>query len=52
MEEARKDIETQGLTAERLDPGLAALSLIAGYYRIGADPIRRDPSGDGPRRER
>jgi subfamily B ATP-binding cassette protein HlyB/CyaB len=26
--------------AERLDPGLAALSLIAGYYRIAADPVQ------------
>jgi ABC-type bacteriocin/lantibiotic exporter with double-glycine peptidase domain len=26
--------------AERLDPGLAALSLIAGYYRIAADPAQ------------
>jgi hypothetical protein len=26
--------------SERLDPGLAALSLVAGYYRIAADPAQ------------
>jgi hypothetical protein len=28
--------------SERLDPGLAALSLIAGYYRIAAGPGQPD----------
>src|SRR6516225_7385285 len=29
-----------GQAAERLDPGVAALSLIAGYYRIASDPAQ------------
>jgi subfamily B ATP-binding cassette protein HlyB/CyaB len=40
MTEATRDPEKQAASAERLDPGLAALSLIAGYYRIAADPAQ------------
>ncbi len=40
MTEATRDPQKQGGTAEMLDPGLAALSLIAGYFRIAADPAQ------------
>src|SRR5262249_36539634 len=40
MNEAIRDLEAQAMTPEQLDPGLAALSLIAGYYRIAADPAQ------------
>jgi hypothetical protein len=39
MNAAQRDSEAQAL-AERLDARLAALSLIAGYYRIAADPAQ------------
>ena len=39
MNEARRDSEAQAL-AERLNSGLAALVLIASYYRIAADPLQ------------
>jgi hypothetical protein len=38
MTEAARDPEQQAATAQVLDAGLAGLSLIAGYYRIAADP--------------
>ena len=40
MTEVTRDPEKQAASAQRLDPGLAALSLIAGYYRIAADPAQ------------
>ena len=39
MNEAIISSETQ-VAALKLDAGLAALSLIAGYYRIAADPAQ------------
>jgi hypothetical protein len=38
MTEAATHLEQQAATAQVLDAGLAGLSLIAGYYRIAADP--------------
>ena len=40
MTEVTRDPEMQAASAERLDAGLAALALIAGYYRIAADPAQ------------
>ena len=40
MTEVTREAETLAESAERLDAGLAALGMIAGYYRIAADPIQ------------
>jgi subfamily B ATP-binding cassette protein HlyB/CyaB len=40
MNEATIDARTHAMTAERLDSGLAALALIANYFRIAADPAQ------------
>lgn len=40
MTEVTRDPDKQAATAQRLNAGLAALSLIAGYYRIAADPAQ------------
>jgi multidrug resistance efflux pump len=37
MNDASRDSDTHTLAAERLDSGLAAIALIANYYRIAAD---------------
>jgi subfamily B ATP-binding cassette protein HlyB/CyaB len=37
MNDASRDSDTQALAVERLDSGLAAIALIANYYRIAAD---------------
>ena len=40
MTDAMREPETLTAGAQRLDPGLAALALIANYYRIAADPAQ------------
>src|SRR5271166_22382 len=40
MTEATRDPEKQATSAERLDSGLTSLALVAGYYRIAADPAQ------------
>jgi subfamily B ATP-binding cassette protein HlyB/CyaB len=40
VNEARKELGAQASGAEALDGGLAALSLIASYYRVPADPAQ------------
>ena len=48
MNEARRGSDAQAI-AERLDSGLAALALVANYYRIAADPaqLRHQLGADG-----
>jgi ATP-binding cassette, subfamily B, bacterial HlyB/CyaB len=40
MNESRIATARDELTSQQLDAGLAAVSLIAGYYRIAADPVQ------------
>jgi subfamily B ATP-binding cassette protein HlyB/CyaB len=40
MNEATRNAGVRQMTAERLDSGLAALALVANYYRIAADPAQ------------
>ena len=40
MNDVKADLERQALPSEPLDDGLAALALIAGHYRIAADPMQ------------
>jgi subfamily B ATP-binding cassette protein HlyB/CyaB len=40
MNDVKADPQRQALLSQPLDGGLAALSLIAGYYRIAADPAQ------------